>query len=456
MHHTSPLQDLDLASAPPELESLLSQALAVPSAQIPPAQKRGRGRPVTIHAAHLWFSLLVSVLFGMNSYQDLWRRMCGQMVGPFLPIHVSDDAIVKRLRQAGLDPLQQLFSQVSRHLAQQLAPLVKTDVASFASRIVSLDETTWDAMQRHLASQRDLPDGDAGLLAGKLGARFDIRTQQWDFIQFRASVQANCKVDLCSLLLGLPLGSLLLFDLGYFSFPWFDYLTQMHYWFVCRLREKTTYQLHHVFYRHEGVLDALVWLGSSHGARAGHLVRLVRFYDGRQVRCYLTNVLDPTLLSLADIARLYARRWDIELAFLTLKDQLGLHHWWSSHPQLIQQQILVVLIVAQLVQALRMQIAVQAHLDPFEVSLPLLIEYLPHLLQQREDPLNWVLTHGKALGFIRPASRLHLVVPDIALHQLTFPPPALPLTRKAHYVEYHPRPHRSSKKKKRPPTTVHK
>ncbi len=92
----------------------------------------------------------------------------------------------------------------------------------------------FDAMQRHLATQRDLPDGDSRLLPGKLAGRFDIRTQQWDFVQFRANVQANGKVDLCSLRLGLPLGRLILFDLGYFSFPWFDDLTQMQYGFVCR------------------------------------------------------------------------------------------------------------------------------------------------------------------------------------------------------------------------------
>jgi IS4 transposase len=52
----------------------------------------------------------------------------------------------------------------------------------------------------------------------------------------------------------------------------------------------------------------------------------VRFHDGTQLRSYLTNVLDPRQLCLPDIARLYARRWDIELAFLTLKDLLHLHH----------------------------------------------------------------------------------------------------------------------------------
>jgi hypothetical protein len=212
MHHTSALQDLDLATARPQMEHLLSQALSLPSVESPPPGSRGRGRPVIIQAPHLWFSLLVSVLFGMNSYQALWRRMCSSLVGPFRPIQVTDDAIVKRLRQAGIEPLHHLLAQVSSHLAHFLAPLVNTELASFASRIVSLDETTWDAMQRHLASQRDLPDGDSRLLPGKLAGRFDIRTQQWDFVQFRTNVQANCKVDLCSLVHGLPLGSLILFE----------------------------------------------------------------------------------------------------------------------------------------------------------------------------------------------------------------------------------------------------
>ena len=87
----------------------------------------------------------------MNSYQALWRRMCGQLVGPFLPIQVTDDAMVKRLRPAGLAPLQQRLSQVSRHLAQPLAPVVSTSLASFASRMVSLDETS---LRCHAASSR--------------------------------------------------------------------------------------------------------------------------------------------------------------------------------------------------------------------------------------------------------------------------------------------------------------
>jgi hypothetical protein len=447
MYNTLQLQAPEWEQLRPQVQEVLTQALAEALPGAPAASPRGRGRPETIVLAHVWLSLLTCVLLGMKNYQTLWRHLCSKEIGRFLPIHVTDDAVVKRLQQAGLAPLQELFTQVSCGLARWLTPQVDCPLAPFATRVVALDETTCDAMQRHLVVQRDLPDGDVRLLPGKLAGRFDIRTQQWEYVQFRDEPQANCKVELCSLLQGLPEFSLLLFDLGYFCFAWFDYLTQMHFWFVCRLREKTTYQIVHTFYRHEGILDALVWLGSSHGARAGHLVRLVRFYDGKQVRCYLTNVLDPHQLSVSDVARLYARRWDIELAFLTLKRLLGLHHWWSSHPVLIKQQILAVLIIAQVVQAVRMQVALQAGVDPFEVSLPLLIQVLPQLLHEQVSVSDWMLTHGRELGFIRPSSRIQLVFPRLDLAEYTWAPPDVPLTRKAHYIEYKPRPKRAWNKK---------
>jgi hypothetical protein len=95
---------------------------------------------------------------------------------------------------------------------------------------------------------------------------------------------------------GLSVGSLLLFDLGYFSFSFFDTFTQWKLWWVSRYRENTSYQIAHVFYRQREVLDALVWLGTGQ-KQARHLVRLVRLSDGVGVRMYLTNVCDPQLLS---------------------------------------------------------------------------------------------------------------------------------------------------------------
>ena len=451
MHDTTSRQlvPFDAQTAVPQLQELLLEV--VEPTVSPPGEptKPQRGRRREISEAHLWLSLLWSVLLGMSSYADWWRLFCTSWLGRFAPVRVSSDALVARLEQAGLEPLHRLAMAVSAHLAVRLASLSTTPLASFATEIVAIDETTLDAVHRLLEPLKNVPKGHVALLAGKLATRFNIRTQQWDWVQFRSNVLGNCKLEVLTLLEGLALGSLLLFDLGYFSFAWFDYLDLMGYFYISRLREKTTYRIQHTYYRHEGILDAVIWLGSPKGARAGHAVRLVRFHDGQALRTYLTNVLDPSLLSMGDIARLYARRWDIELAFLTLKEHLGLHHWWSSKLELILQQIWVVLIVAQLLQALRLQIAAQADVDVFEVSLPLLIKFVPQLIRQRENPLEWVLTHGKHLQIIRPSRRLHILAPDIPLELLHPLPPDLPLVRKACYLEYQPRPGKPSKAKKK-------
>jgi hypothetical protein len=165
-------------------EVLLEGIEVTPLAE--PAQaKRKRGRPQTIQPAHLWVSLLWSVLLGMKSYADWWRLFCTQAVGSFAPLSVSVDALTTRLEQGGLDPLQQLARYYSTLLAKRLAPLVQTPLAAWAFEIVSIDESTLDAVQRWLEPLRHRPKGDPALLAGKIAGRFNLRSQQWDYLQYR-------------------------------------------------------------------------------------------------------------------------------------------------------------------------------------------------------------------------------------------------------------------------------
>ena len=179
-----------------------------------------------------------------------------------------------------------------------------------------------------------------------------------------------------------------------------------------------------------------MWLG-GYEAKAGIAVRLVEFRVGATLVRYVTNVTDPHQLSMREIARLYARRWDIELAFKTLKRELGLHLLWSSKAQLILIQVWAVLIIAQLVQALRMEVALRAEVDPFEVSLPLLLESLPLMQKPGGDAISECVSRGRALGILRPSSRLLVQAPHVAAAQLA-PLPAhlqLPLRRTPCYPE---------------------
>ena len=144
------------------------------------------------------------------------------------------------------------------------------------------------------------------------------------------------------------------------------------------------------------------------------------------------------MLPLPQIARLYARRWDIELAFLTLKEHLGLHLWWSSKQHVVLVQLWACLIIAQMLQALRMEVAFRAEVDPFEVSLPLLIDYLPQWSAQGRDAISECVRQGRALGIIRPSSRTRIQAPDIDPRLLVAIPADLVLKREPRYPAERP------------------
>lgn len=390
--------------------------------------RRRRGRPQQVCWSLLWSSLLLCVLQGMSSFAD-WRRFVGlQPVGAFAPVWLTRNGLVKRLLQAGMAPLQELWEFINARLAHTGPEAVSTTLAAFATTIFCLDETRLDVLGRYLKPLRGLSPSDPACFAGKLVGLFDLRNQRWSQLEWREDIHENCRVDMLDFLQGIWTGSLLLFDLGYFSFSFFDALTQRKMWWVSRYRENTTYSLAHVFYRHQEKLDALIWLGTGK-KQARHLVRLVRLGDGMGIRMYLTNVCDPQMLSLPEIAQLYARRWDIEMAFRLLKEYLGMSHWWSSKRELILMQIWVVLILAHIVYALRERIALAANCDPFEVSVPMLVDLLPQLGSRPTLRLEQIVQAGHQCGLLRASPRLELSVPQVEISCYQPVPPDVPRQR---------------------------
>ena len=318
---------------------------------------KGPGRPLELPKVALWSSLLLCVLQRARSVCEVWRSVVLQ------GYDICDQTLSDRLEQEGTSWLEQFFAQITAMLAAWVGPLAKQQawypLASFATDVLALDETTLDPLARKLPILRYLKKGAVELLPGKLAGLYDVRLQLWRRLDYLPEALQNCKVHARVMLEGLAKGTLLLFALGYFSFEWLDELSQRQFWYVCRLREMTSYTVLHTYYEWEEVFDGVVWLG-NYQAQAGQAVRLVRFRVGALTLTYLTNVLDPTVLSIQEIARLYARSFDIELAFLALKEHLGLHLWWSSKVSVILVQVWACLILAQLLQAVRLEIACRA------------------------------------------------------------------------------------------------
>jgi hypothetical protein len=416
-----------------QIEAFLQEAVAdlVPE----PPTSTGPGRPRILPSLCLWLGLTVCILRGKRHQRDLWRLLAHGGLWSYPRFGLSDQAIYKRLEGEGLSPLQDLFAQVTQVLTARLTPYAPPDLAPFASEVVAVDETTLEQVTRRLPPLRNLPTGDPNLVAGTVAGVFDVRRQLWRTVQYRADWQQNEKVLARDLVADLKRGSLILADLGYFGFAWFDHLTDAGHFWVSRMREKTSYVVLHTFYEDDRTLDAVVWLGKYRADRAKHAVRLVEFTVGTTRYRYLTNVLDPHRLSLREIAALYQRRWDIELAIKTVKRHLGLHLLWSSKPVVIQQQVLATLILAQILQALRLEIAVRAEVDPFEVSLELFIRYLPDFVAQGHDPIAAFLHNARAVGFIRPSTRTQNRAPVIDPALIIPLPPDLVLTRDPRYAE---------------------
>src|SRR5438477_12600760 len=249
---------------------------------------KGPGRPLELPKVALWSGLLLCVLQGARGVREVWRYLVLQ------GYDICDQTLYDRLEQEGTAWLEPFFTQLTAMLTVWLRPLLEAQawypVASFATDVLALDETTLDPVARKLPILRWLKKGAMELLPGKLAGLYDVRLQLWRRIDYVPEAMQNCKVHARVMLEGLAKGTLLLFDLGYFSFEWLDELSQRQLWFVCRLREKTSDTVLHTYYSCEEVFDGLVWLG-NHQAQAGQAVRMVRFRVGALSVTYLTNVL---------------------------------------------------------------------------------------------------------------------------------------------------------------------
>jgi hypothetical protein len=408
---------------------------------------RGRGRPRVLPALCLWSGLLVCVLRGFSSQLALWRLLTIGGLWHFPRIAITDEAVYRRLARDGLDPLLHLCAAISALLADRLAPYADETLAPFATEVLVLDETTLDKVARHLPTLRDAQDAAHPPLGGKLAGIFDLRRQQWQHLAYFEDTTENEKLHARDLLLQVPAGSLLLMDLGYYAYDWFDDLTDGAYYWISRQRTNGSQRVIHTYYHQGDTFDGIIELGTHRANRATYAVRLVQFRMGGVLYRYLTNVLDPHRLTPAAIARMYARRWDIELAIKTVKRHLGLHLLWSAKPIVIQQQVVATVIIAQILQAMRLELAGRAGVDPFEISLPLLITYLPQFAARGLDPYAAFLEYGREVRFIRPSTRTVIDAPEIPRQEITPMPPDLCLTRSPHHA------HKGAGRQVLPPTT---
>lgn len=306
-----------------------------------------RGRPARMRVMLLCLAVLHCLLRGWVHQWDIWRIVSQFGVGQWAPVPVSDQAVYNRLARQGSALMQQGCAKISTWLFERSVLWEDRTLAPFARRVLALDESVLESRKRWIADLRGVAAGDSLLLAGRLCCLFDIRRQQWCHITFLPHATAHCQAYVRTLLQEIQVGTLLLFDLGYDNFEWFDTLTERGIWWISRIRHNASYQIEHILVQRDGYVEALVFLGAYRADRTAYLTRMVRVRYQGSWYTYVTNVTDPLQLPGLPIVRLYARRWDSELGFRLLKAYLGMSWLLSAKLGVIEAQVWATVILAQ-------------------------------------------------------------------------------------------------------------
>jgi hypothetical protein len=181
--------------------------------------------------------------------------------------------------------------------------------------------------------------GSENRLGGTMGAMLDLATKLPVTAWFDPEATGNDHRFRSALMAGIPAQTLVVMDGGFFAFPFFDWCTDHGAAFIIPARATMALAVDRVLSDRGGVRDRVIRLGHYRSNPCRHAVRLLEVDYGATTRRYLTNVLDPAVLSPAQIVDLYARRWRIEEAFHLAKRLLGLSYLWSGTANAIAMQV---------------------------------------------------------------------------------------------------------------------
>lgn len=101
----------------------------------------------------------------------------------------------------------------------------------------------------------------------------------------------------------------------------------------------------------------------------------------------VTNLLDSTVYPSEDIARLYLKRWDVELFFRDIKTTMGLDILRCQTPEMIRKEILMYFIAYNCIRWLMFEAAEKADLEvrvvSFKGSVQAIRNWEPHLNHEK-------------------------------------------------------------------------
>ena len=200
-------------------------------------------------------------------------------------------------------------------------------------------------------------------------------------------------------------GTLLAIDRGYIDYEWFRELTQEEVYFVTRMKEKAVYEVQEELQipRNSNVVrDQIICFPRL--TRAGEepvLFRRVEIWDAEKEEAivFLSNLL---AFGATTIAAIYKDRWEVELFFKALKQNLRVKTFVGTSENALQTQIWTALVAMLLIKYLQLR-------STFGWSLSNLVALLRQQLFVHRNLWQWIDSP------FQPPPLLDLVVEQLPL-----------------------------------------
>jgi hypothetical protein len=277
------------------------------------------------------------------------------------------------------------------------------------SSVLVADGATLEGLRK---KTKELRNEQGVVLGGKIAVMveaFGLRPMWQSHIE---EWTANDKRFSEEILGAVPAAGLVVFDLGFFSFPWFDEFTDQGKYFVTRMREKTAYKVVQPLSEGRLYRDRIIEVGQYRSHPCRHRLRLVEVLWGKRWYRYLTNVLDPQMLSARDVCDLYRTRWRIEDAFGLTKRLLDLAYLWSGSKNAVKLQVYATLIFYGVLIEICQQVAEVVRKPLERISVEMVFRGFYHYSRafrkgESQDLVSFMAHHSDLLGIVKRKRKSH-------------------------------------------------
>lgn len=317
------------------------------------ARRHHRGRK--LRAIRRWdqfVALVVTQLTGRSSLRDVVANLWAQVHKLY---HVGAKP-VSRTSLARVNQTQpaELFQEIFYKLLERTRKQAPRHAFRFKGRLISLD-ASFIAMTASVFPWAEYKSTKGAL---KLHVGLDHSGYLPAFVAVTDGLEPD---SAWAKSLNLPKASVVVFDRGYLDYEFFKQLSHKKIRFVTRFRRDLGYR---TLERHE--VDRASGLTSDHviqmQGRSNLILRRIGYRDpesGKQL-FFLTNDLE---LPAETVAQIYRERWQIELFFKWIKQNLKIQTFLGTTRNAVLSQIWVALTVYLLLAYLKYSAALKASMS---------------------------------------------------------------------------------------------